>query len=41
MSAHGWFVGFEGYVAFAVLVEDGGSGAKAAAPVARRFLEGL
>ena len=41
MSAHGWFVGFEGDVAFAVLVEDGGSGAKAAAPVARRFLEGL
>ena len=41
MSAHGWFVGFEGDVAFAVIVEDGQSGAKAAAPLARRFLEGL
>ncbi|GAA3982569.1 penicillin-binding transpeptidase domain-containing protein [Thermobifida alba] len=41
MSAHGWFVGFEGDVAFAVIVEDGGSGAGAAAPLAQRFLAGL
>ncbi len=41
MSAHGWFVGYEGDVAFAVVVEDGESGAGAAAPLAKRFLDGL
>jgi hypothetical protein len=38
---HGWFVGYGGDVAFAVVVEDGGFGAKSAAPVAARFLAGL
>ena len=38
---HAWFMGFRGDVAFAVIVEDGGFGAKAAAPVARRFLNAL
>ncbi|MDN3356536.1 penicillin-binding transpeptidase domain-containing protein [Actinomadura sp. DC4] len=38
---HAWFIGFRGDVAFAVIVEDGGFGAKAAAPIAKRFLNGL
>ncbi|WP_322753887.1 penicillin-binding transpeptidase domain-containing protein [Frankia sp. Cas3] len=38
---HGWFVGYRGTVAFAVVVEDGGFGAQSAAPVAARFLAGL
>ncbi len=35
--AHGWFVGYRGDVAFAVLVVDGGS-SEAAVAVAQRFL---
>ena len=38
---HAWFTGFQGDVAFAVLVEDGGFGASAAAPLARDFLTKL
>jgi len=38
---HAWFIGFRGAVAFAVLVEGGGSGGEVAAPVAARFLEAL
>jgi Penicillin binding protein transpeptidase domain/NTF2-like N-terminal transpeptidase domain/Penicillin-binding Protein dimerisation domain len=38
---HSWFMGFRGDVAFAVVVEDGGFGAKVAAPIAARFLRGL
>ncbi|TNY35183.1 penicillin-binding transpeptidase domain-containing protein [Thermomonospora catenispora] len=38
---HSWFVGHRGDVAFAVLVEGGGTGAEAAAPIAARFLTGL
>uniref|UniRef100_UPI002024C2BB penicillin-binding transpeptidase domain-containing protein n=1 Tax=Frankia sp. Cppng1_Ct_nod TaxID=2897162 RepID=UPI002024C2BB len=38
---HGWFVGYRGTVAFAVIVEDGGFGAQSAAPVAARFLTNL
>lgn len=38
---HAWFMGFRGDVAFAVIVEDGGFGAKAAAPIAKRFLNAL
>ena len=41
LPAHAWFVGYEGDVAFAVLVEDGDGGAKDAAPLAKRFLEAL
>ncbi|WP_243742440.1 penicillin-binding transpeptidase domain-containing protein [Actinorugispora endophytica] len=41
LPAHGWFVGYEGDVAFAVLVEDGNSGSGAAAPLAKRFLDGI
>lgn len=38
---HAWFIGFRGDLAFAVVVEGGGFGAKAAAPIANRFLRGL
>ena len=38
--AHGWFVGYRGDVAFAVLVVDGGSSGPAVG-VAQRFLAGL
>jgi len=36
-----WFVGFSGDMAFAVMVEDGESGGKTAAPIAAAFLEFL
>jgi hypothetical protein len=36
-----WFVGWQGNVAFAVLVEEGRSGAKVAAPLAKAFLMNL
>ncbi|MDH3296137.1 MAG: penicillin-binding transpeptidase domain-containing protein, partial [Acidimicrobiia bacterium] len=35
---HAWFVGFQGDVAFAVLIEGGGFGGSVAAPIAARFL---
>ncbi|SEG41885.1 Penicillin-binding Protein dimerisation domain-containing protein [Thermomonospora echinospora] len=38
---HAWFVGYRKDVAFAVIVEGGGTGAEAAAPIAARFLRGL
>ncbi len=38
---HAWFTGFQGDVAFAVLVEDGGFGGSVAAPLARDFLTRL
>ncbi|GLU45773.1 penicillin-binding transpeptidase domain-containing protein [Nocardiopsis ansamitocini] len=41
LPAHGWFVGYEDDVAFAVIVEDGESGSGAAAPLAKKFLDGL
>ncbi|MFF5262828.1 penicillin-binding transpeptidase domain-containing protein [Actinomadura viridis] len=37
---HAWFIGYRGDLAFAVVVEDGGTGAEAAAPIAARFLRG-
>lgn len=36
-----WFIGWQGNVAFAVLVEDGTSGGTVAAPIAKTFLQGL
>ena len=36
-----WFVGYQGDVAFAVLVEEGKSGGTVAAPVAKDFLTRL
>jgi len=40
-ATHAWFVGWQGNVAFAVLVENGTSGATVAVPVAANFLENL
>ena len=40
-ETHAWFVGYQGDVAFAVLVEKGKSGGTAAAPVAKDFLTRL
>ena len=41
LKTHAWFVGWQGKVAFAVLVEDGASGASVAGPIAANFLTGL
>lgn len=38
---HAWFTGYQGDLAFAVLVEEGRSGGAVAAPVARAFLTDL
>ncbi|MBO2447049.1 hypothetical protein J4573_08105 [Actinomadura barringtoniae] len=38
---HAWFIGYRGDLAFAVVVEDGGTGAEAAAPIAASFLKAL
>ena len=38
---HAWFTGYQGDIAFAVLVEDGGFGGEVAAPHAGRFLTAL
>lgn len=40
-ETHAWFVGYQGDVAFAVLVEEGKSGGEVAAPVAKDFLTEL
>jgi cell division protein FtsI/penicillin-binding protein 2 len=40
-ATHAWFTGYQGDVAFAVVVEGGGFGAKAAAPLAASFLTRL
>ncbi len=39
--SHGWFIGYRGDLAFAVLVEGGGLGADSAGPVANAFLRGV
>jgi cell division protein FtsI/penicillin-binding protein 2 len=38
--SHGWFIGYRGDLAFAVLVEGGGLGADSAGPIANAFLRG-
>ncbi len=38
---HAWFTGYQGDIAFAVLVEDGGFGGVVAAPLAAQFLTTL
>ncbi|HHX46631.1 MAG TPA: cell division protein FtsI, partial [Brevibacterium sp.] len=38
---HSWFAGFQGDLAVAVLVEDGGFGAEAAVPVAHEFFDNV
>ena len=40
-QTHAWFIGFREDVAFAVIVEGGGSGAEVAAPIAAAFLKEL
>lgn len=39
--SHAWFAGYQGDLAFAVIVEGGGTGADMAGPVANAFLRGL
>ncbi|WP_433148024.1 penicillin-binding transpeptidase domain-containing protein [Actinomadura nitritigenes] len=38
---HAWFIGYRGDLSFAVIVEGGGTGAEAAAPIAADFLNSL
>jgi cell division protein FtsI/penicillin-binding protein 2 len=38
---HAWFTGFQGDIAFAVVVEDGGFGATSAVPLVKNFLTRL
>jgi len=40
-QTHAWFTGYQGDIAFAVLVEDGGFGGEVAAPLAADFLTKL
>ena len=40
-KTHAWFTGYQGDIAFAVVVEEGGFGADAAAPIARDLLNQL
>ncbi|QXC59765.1 hypothetical protein KSP35_15440 [Aquihabitans sp. G128] len=40
-QTHAWFTGYQGDIAFAVLVEDGGFGGAVAAPLAANFLSAL
>ena len=40
-ETHAWFVGWQGDIAFAVMVQKGGAGAEAAVPIAERFLTAL
>jgi cell division protein FtsI/penicillin-binding protein 2 len=38
---HAWFIGYQGDIAFAVMVQQGGAGAEAAVPIVDRFLTGM
>jgi cell division protein FtsI/penicillin-binding protein 2 len=40
-DTHAWFVGWQGDLAFAVMVQKGGAGAEAAVPIVNRFLTAL
>ena len=40
-ETHAWFIGFVDELAFAVLVENGGTGGGVAAPLARQFIQNL
>ncbi|WP_442874934.1 penicillin-binding transpeptidase domain-containing protein [Actinoplanes sp. NBC_00393] len=40
-ATHSWFIGYQGDVAFAVMVQNGGAGSEAAVPIAKRFLTNL
>jgi cell division protein FtsI/penicillin-binding protein 2 len=41
LKSHGWFIGYRGDLAFAVLVEGGGFGANSAGPIANSFLRSV
>ncbi|WP_156184875.1 penicillin-binding transpeptidase domain-containing protein [Allosalinactinospora lopnorensis] len=41
LDSHAWFVGYKGDVAFAVVVEGGGSGGKVAGPIAAAFADAI
>jgi len=41
LQTRAWFIGWQGDVAFAILVEEGKSGAEVAAPIAKTFLNSL
>ncbi len=40
-DTHAWFVGYQGDVAFAVMVQNGGAGADTAIPIVAKFLAGI
>ncbi|MEV0900948.1 penicillin-binding transpeptidase domain-containing protein [Actinoplanes sp. NPDC049802] len=40
-DTHSWFIGYQGDIAFAVMVQKGGAGTEAAVPVVKRFLTAL
>jgi cell division protein FtsI/penicillin-binding protein 2 len=40
-DTHAWFVGYQGDIAFAVMVQKGGAGADAAVPIVERFLTAM
>jgi cell division protein FtsI/penicillin-binding protein 2 len=40
-DTHAWFVGWQGDIAFAVMVQKGGAGADAAVPIVDKFLRAL
>ncbi|WP_436526868.1 penicillin-binding transpeptidase domain-containing protein [Actinoplanes sp. HUAS TT8] len=40
-QTHSWFVGYQGDIAFAVMVQKGGAGAEAAVPIVKSFLTAL
>ena len=40
-DTHSWFIGYQGDIAFAAMVQKGGAGAEAAVPVIDRFLTAL
>ena len=40
-ETHSWFIGYQGDIAFAVMVQKGGAGSEAAVPAVTRFLTAL
>jgi cell division protein FtsI/penicillin-binding protein 2 len=40
-DTHAWFIGWQGDVAFAVMVQKGGAGADTAVPIVSKFLTAL
>jgi cell division protein FtsI/penicillin-binding protein 2 len=40
-ETHAWFIGWQGDIAFAVMVQKGGAGADTAVPIVSKFLAGL